>query len=106
MEQLLRTLPGVALFAPAQRHPPHPLYNQSMKPIPSPDWTVFRTLQQAPGAARVFIQLRTDCIGCLMARFCTLSEVEADFRLPPGTLTTRLQEFFSSQEPGEPHEEP
>jgi len=66
-----------------------------MKTIPGPDWTVRQTLRQYPEAASVFIQLKTNCVGCLLARFCTLQEVERDFHLQPGDLVQSLREFCS-----------
>jgi hypothetical protein len=69
-----------------------------MKPLPTSDWTVKKTLHEYPDAARIFIQMKTDCIGCPLARFCTLQEVELDFKLSPGSLVNPLQEFLSSQD--------
>ena len=63
-----------------------------MKTIPQAGWTVHRTLQNYPTAARIFIQMHTDCLGCPLARFCTLEEVEFDFRLPAGSLVEQIQE--------------
>jgi hypothetical protein len=70
-----------------------------MNPVPAPDWTVQRVLNEYPDTARIFIQMKTDCIGCLLARFCTVREVEQDFHLAPGDLLNPLLEFFSSHVP-------
>lgn len=71
----------------------------NMKPIPGPVWTVHRTLQAYPQAAFIFIQLHTDCIGCPLARFCTLAEVEIEFHLSPGSLIVPLRELSTAQDP-------
>ena len=43
--------------------------------------TVDDVLRQVPGAAHVFITSHTDCIGCSLARFCTLEEVSQHYSL-------------------------
>ena len=62
-----------------------------MKTIPAQDWVVQRTLQEFPEAIQAFVSLRTKCVGCLMARFCTLQSVEKSFHLAPGSLIQEIQ---------------
>jgi hypothetical protein len=44
-------------------------------PLFSSNLTVAETLQQKKETSRVFIARRTACIGCYLARFCTLEDV-------------------------------
>lgn len=66
-----------------------------MDTIPQAAWTVDRTLQNYPAAARIFLLMHTDCLGCPLARFCTLEEVEFDFHLPTGSLVGQIQELVN-----------
>jgi hypothetical protein len=42
---------------------------------PTPTTTVEEVFQNLPEAGRIFIVYHTGCIGCRLARFCTLAEV-------------------------------
>ncbi|MGA2762389.1 MAG: disulfide oxidoreductase [Spirochaetia bacterium] len=48
---------------------------------PFRDLTVQEILRRRPEAAQVFIQMRTQCVGCLMAGFCTPSDVAVHYGL-------------------------
>ncbi|GAB4444952.1 MAG: hypothetical protein OHK0041_01730 [Anaerolineales bacterium] len=43
--------------------------------FPQAETTVEETLARLPGAVSVFQSLQTGCVGCLLARFCTLAYV-------------------------------
>jgi len=57
----------------------------------NPSSTVDDVLRQVPGAAHVFIASHTDCIGCSLARFCTLEEVSQHYSLDLTQLIDNLQ---------------
>jgi hypothetical protein len=42
---------------------------------------VTEVLQRSPGLASVFIRSGTACVGCYLARFCTLRDVIAAYQL-------------------------
>ena len=45
------------------------------------DMTVSQILLRKPAAAQAFIDMRTQCVGCPMAKFCTPAEVAAYYGL-------------------------
>ncbi len=52
----------------------------------SPDTTVAEALHVSGGASAIFSGHRTACVGCYLARFCTLSDVAAGYNLSLETL--------------------
>ena len=58
----------------------------------SQSWTVSDVLQNCPGTSRVFIEKKTLCLGCYMARFCTLSEVARVYRIDTEKLVHEIQQ--------------
>jgi len=58
---------------------------------PDSTQTVQAVLDRWPGAAQVFFDLRTACVGCPMARFCTLDEVVANYGLNRDRLMKALR---------------
>jgi hypothetical protein len=52
-----------------------------------PEFTVADVLENNSGAARVFIGNKTACLGCYLARFCTLKDVAKTYSL-------KLEEFI------------
>jgi hypothetical protein len=48
-----------------------------------------------PCTSRFFLDLHSDCIGCQMARFCSLEDVAMHYQLGLETLLTRLQAYAS-----------
>ena len=48
-------------------------------------------LRQVPQAVHIFISYHTDCIGCSLARFCTLEEVSQHYHLDLPHLIADLQ---------------
>ena len=63
----------------------------------TPHMLVADVLAYAPGAGSVFIALRMDCMGCVMARFCTLEGAAAQYRLDLAQLMARLQQAIDQQ---------
>jgi len=58
---------------------------------PQPDLTVARTLALWPGTAAAFVRLGTDCVGCPLARFCTLDYIARTYRLSMQAVLAELQ---------------
>jgi len=58
----------------------------------SQSWTVSEILQKHPGTSRVFIEKRTLCLGCYMARFCNLRDVAQVYSLETEILVHELQQ--------------
>jgi hybrid cluster-associated redox disulfide protein len=63
-----------------------------MESIPAATWTVEQMLKTYPQTVSVFLALRTDCAGCALERFCTLTEVAASYELPLDILLQKLCE--------------
>jgi hypothetical protein len=53
--------------------------------------------KSTPGAVRLFLDWHTGCVGCGFARFCTLAEVAALYKLPLETLFQELNETLPTQ---------
>lgn len=49
-------------------------------------------MQTYPRSVSVFIELKTDCVGCYLICFCTLDEVAAAYELSLDLLLERLRE--------------
>ncbi len=58
----------------------------------SPELTVAQALDAAPATSTVFMDHRTACVGCYLARFCTLREVAKTYGLSPGAFLGELQQ--------------
>lgn len=58
--------------------------------IPNEQTTVEEVLTGFPQMVSAFQSLRTSCVGCRMARFCTLADVARVYRLPLRELLDRL----------------
>ena len=58
----------------------------------SPCWTVSEILQAFPGARRVFLEKKTLCLGCYMARFCNVRDVARVYGLDLEELLCELQQ--------------
>ncbi len=56
----------------------------------SPDSSVADILRLAPRVQAVFVAHRTACVGCSLARFCSLRDVAVTYEL---ALETWLQEL-------------
>ena len=58
----------------------------------SQGWTVFEILQKYPGTRQVFIEKKTLCLGCYVARFCSLREVARVYKLETETLVDEIRQ--------------
>jgi len=58
----------------------------------SQNWTVSDVLQKYPETRRLFLQKRTLCVGCYMARFCNLKDVAQVYGLETETLVNEIQQ--------------
>lgn len=58
----------------------------------SQSWTVFEILQKHPESSRIFIEKRTLCLGCYMARFCSLKDVAQVYSLEAEKLVQEIQQ--------------
>jgi len=58
----------------------------------SQSWTVSEILQEYPGTSRVFIEKKTFCLGCYMARFCNLKDVAQVYNLETVALVCEMQQ--------------
>ena len=57
----------------------------------SQNWTVSEVLQKYPGTSRVFLEKKTLCVGCYMARFCSLKDVAQVYSLEAEKLVQEIQ---------------
>lgn len=55
-------------------------------------WTVFEILQTCPEVSQVFLEKKTSCVGCYMARFCNLKDVARVYSLDTETLVYEIQQ--------------
>ena len=76
-------------------------YDVSMRPQVSGEWTVEETIRIHAAAVSTFVQLKTHCVGCRLARFCTLQEVCRYYGIPLGALLERLRSPVASSIPEE-----
>ncbi len=58
----------------------------------SPDTSVAEALSKSSRSAEVFTGRRTACVGCYLARFCTLRDVAAAYNLSLDTLLEELNQ--------------
>jgi len=57
----------------------------------SPTTRVDEILRQMPQFSHTFVALHTDCVGCHLARFCTLEDVSSHYHLDVQALIIALQ---------------
>jgi len=60
--------------------------------LPSTNQYVQSVLNDWPQTKSVFIGLGTACVGCELARFCSLADVAATYQLSPEFLLKKIQE--------------
>ncbi|MFZ5819951.1 MAG: DUF1858 domain-containing protein [Chloroflexota bacterium] len=60
-------------------------------------WTVEQVMKAHPKTVSVFLALKTDCVGCLLGKFCRLEDVAAVYGMPLEALRTKLREGASLQ---------
>jgi hypothetical protein len=51
-------------------------------------------LAETPALADLFLELRLDCLGCSMTKFCTLKEVCRQYNLELAPFLQRIQEWI------------
>lgn len=61
------------------------------RPIFQLQQSVQEVLTEHPEANRGFRTLRTQCVGCYLARFCNLEDVARTFEIPPDRLVAELE---------------
>jgi len=64
-----------------------------MSIVISATMTVDQVLKEYPNAATTFVALRTSCVGCHLARFCTLEDVAKVYEVPLQELISKLEPF-------------
>jgi hybrid cluster-associated redox disulfide protein len=68
-----------------------------MNTIFDQDMTVEQLLAAHPELAHTFIQLKLDCVGCYLERFCTLRDIAQSYSLDlemfMNTLATSIAEI-------------
>ena len=57
----------------------------------SQNWTVSELLQKHPATSRVFLEKKTFCLGCYMARFCSLKDVAQVYGLEAETVVSEIR---------------
>jgi hybrid cluster-associated redox disulfide protein len=65
-------------------------YDVGVKRQVSGEWTVEETIRDRASAVSAFIRLKMHCVGCQLARFCTLEEVSRWYSIPLATLLEQL----------------
>ena len=56
------------------------------------DWTIERILSEHPATIPVLLAHQLACVGCSMARFCTLEDAMMIYHLPHDRLLQDLQQ--------------
>ena len=54
-------------------------------------WTVSEILQRCHETRQIFIERKTLCLGCYLARFCSLKDVAQVYGLKTETLVHEIQ---------------
>ncbi len=73
-------------------------YSDDMDSLPNANCTVEQVLKAYPQAISVFFELKTDCVGCHLDKFCTLNEVAAAYELSLAGLTQKLHEAIQNSD--------
>jgi hybrid cluster-associated redox disulfide protein len=61
-----------------------------MKNILDESWTADEVMKAYPDTVFVFLALKTDCVGCGLARFCTVEQVAAAYKLQLESFLEKL----------------
>jgi hybrid cluster-associated redox disulfide protein len=64
----------------------------------TPTTLVDEVLRALPDTAPIFIKYHTDCVGCRMTRFCTLSEVAKTYQINLQSLLDDLEKIAKSSD--------
>jgi len=62
-------------------------------------WTTAQVVKTYPQTAWVFLEIKANCVGCHLDKFCTLSEVAAAYELPLEHLLHKLREVIQHLTP-------
>lgn len=65
---------------------------------PAVDTLVSELLEQFPYLVDLFLEHRLDCLGCVMARFCTLEEVSGQYELNLNQFIQQIEERIKDNE--------
>jgi hypothetical protein len=68
----------------------------------SPDTLISVLLARSPLVPALMIELRVDCVGCSMNRFCTLDDLCTHYQLDLETFTQKIQKELSKTKPHHP----
>ncbi|MDX9993318.1 MAG: hypothetical protein RBS68_14850 [Anaerolineales bacterium] len=63
-----------------------------MESTPDATWTAEQVIRTYPQTISVFIDLKMDCVGCHLDKFCNLAEVAASYEFPLELLLQKLRE--------------
>ena len=63
--------------------------------------TVAEILRDQPSAAMAFIRMRTACVGCALARFCTLDDVSTAYGIPTTALRRAIAQAVATERPSD-----
>jgi hypothetical protein len=58
-------------------------------------------LSTYPETARVFFHLKTDCVGCVLGKFCTLEKIAKTYDLKLDLLMESIQKTAIPNQPKE-----
>jgi hypothetical protein len=56
-------------------------------------------METFPSTTAAFVELKTDCVGCPLSRFCTLAEVADSYRISVATLMDKLNQVVHHPHP-------
>jgi hypothetical protein len=63
-----------------------------MNTLPTQSWTAAQVLSAYPQTAQVFFHLKTDCVGCVLSRFCTLEKIAKTYQLELNLMLESIQQ--------------
>jgi len=63
-----------------------------------PERSVADVLNSAPKTAKLFVQHGTACIGCYLARLCTIKEVAASYEIELDPFLKEISEIIQSSQ--------
>lgn len=64
----------------------------------SPHILVADLLTYSPLVVTLLLELRVDCVGCSMNKYCTLEELCAQYELDLENILGRIQEILTNHE--------
>jgi len=65
-------------------------------PVLQTRMTVDEVLSQWPHSHPAFSSMKTNCIGCLLQKFCTLQDVAQTYHIPFEELIVELEKYIIS----------